>query len=59
MKSPQRFLAVLFVDGLVYVFCHCGLWQVSQKAGLPFTVSEPENGTFEVLEVSRAMPSIP
>ncbi len=54
MKSKRFVLAIWALDTAVYAVCLLGLWQVNEKAGLPFTVLTPKNGTFEVAGTPRS-----
>ncbi len=53
MRSKLFFPAIWLLDVLVYAVCLLGLWQVYEKADLPFRVSTPEQGAFEVTSPPR------
>ena len=58
MNFSRRFSAVLSIDLVVYVVCMVGLWQIAEKADLPFSVSRLGSESFVVKGVTPSVRGI-
>ena len=57
LHSSRVVAAILAADCLVYAFCSLGLWQIAEKAGLPFSISEGANSSFVVEAIPPRTPT--
>ncbi len=58
LKFSGRFSFVLSIDCIVYAICLVGLWQVAEKADIPFTVAKLGNESFRVVGVAPSAKGI-
>jgi signal transduction histidine kinase len=49
------FRAIIVCDCLVYLLCLVGLWQITEKANLPFSLSRMSDGTFSITSASQPL----
>lgn len=57
MKPPRNATPVFILDGVLYIFCLLGIWQIAEKTALPLSLFRSPEGTFVVSRSTGRLPS--